>query len=330
MATADELLMSVSEPTDEILVVDLDTRIIEIPASVRVLGVESDDDVRRLHFRMPRQFGEFDLSEFDVRVNFKNGKSPGDVYPVDDVTVSDDGVMTFSWLVNRTAFVKSGDVNFSLCLKKYDDDGVVIKEFNTTYAVLPVLEGLETEKAVVENNPSLIDTVLYRLYAVEASHELGKNGYYTIVKVTENDEGVLFSIVDQDGNLEAQVKHGYTPVKGVDYYTETERNDFKTGIETELKDHVNQWSPKPITITLASTNWTNNKQTVTVADVTANTTQTIVFTSPEPSDDNYAAYTENAVRCISQGDSTLTFQCESVPTIDLTVNIVIYYATSDV
>lgn len=331
MATADELLMTVSEPADEILVVDLETRIIEIPTNIRVLGVESDDDVRRLHFRMPRYYGEVDLSEFNIRVNFKNGKQ-GDLYFVNDVVLSDDDEITFSWLVDRTAFSKQGEVTFSLCMKKFDDEGATIQEFNTTVASLPVLEGLETDKLVIQNNPSAFDSLLYRLYAVEAVHELGKNGYYTIVKVTENDEGILFSIVDQDGNVEASVRHGkdgYTPVKGVDYYTDAERNDFKTGLETELKTYVNQWSPKPMTVTLVSSDWADNEQTVTATGVTSDTTKNIVMVSPEPSLENYNAYNENAIRCVSQGDDTLTFQCESVPTINVIVNVVIYYATGN-
>lgn len=321
MATADELLATISDVSEEILTVDMNARVIVIPATIKVLGVESDDDVKRLHFNMPRHYGEFDLSEFDTRINFQNARGNDDFYLVPDVTTSDsDDTMSFSWLVDRVAFKYKGDVTFSICMKKYDESGVVVKEFNTTVATLPVLKGLETDKAVVEDNPSAFDSVLYRLYAVEAANELGKNGYYTVIKVEENDDGVVFSIVDQDGNTEAIVKHGtngvdgYTPVKGVDYWTEEDKTEMKSN----LKSYIDTWAPVEVEVTLLAESWVDNLQTVTVDGVTTNTT---VFIAPEPSDENYDLYTECVVKCKSKADGTLTFTCKEVPSSDLIANV---------
>ena len=119
MATAKELLGMISDVTDDSLVVNLDTRIISIPTSISVLGVESDDDTKRLRFMVPKNYGEFDLSTFNIQVNFKNANGDGDFYLVDDIEVSDD-VITFTWLIDRPAFARYGDVDFSLCMKKFD------------------------------------------------------------------------------------------------------------------------------------------------------------------------------------------------------------------
>ena len=328
MATADELLAAAAEAEDKILTADLNTRVISIPASIKVLGVEADDDVHRLQFSVPRYYGEFDLSNFKVCVNYENAKRGGDVYPVDDLEISEDTKsITFSWLVDRFAFRAAGDVKFSICMKLYEGDEVK-KEFNTTFATLPVLPGLETDAAATNSTPGLLDTVLMRLYAVEAATGLGKNGYYNVIKITENDTGVLFTIVDQDGNTSAFVKHGtdgedgHTPVKGVDYFTQDEQNEFTASINAQAKEYINNWAPKFMTIELPADGWVDNEQTVTVIGVSENNH---VFV-----DGIDESYSDNEVKCIGQSQNSLTFKCSSTPSDDLSVNVAIFYTADDV
>lgn len=328
MATAEELLAATSE-TAEVITIDLDTRVIVIPTAISVLGVESDDDVKRLHFSMPRYYGELDLSEFDIRVNFENARGKGDLYPVPDKTISDSGdIITFTWLVDRTAFTYSGDVTFSVCLRKFNDEGVVERELNTTIATLPVLKGLETDEAIVENNPGVFNTVLHRLYAVEAATGLGQNGYYNVIKVDETDDGVVFTIVDQDGETIATVNHGHTPVYGEDYFTEAERDEFETAVTANVNSYVDTWSPKQLMVTLIPTGWNGNKQVVTVSQLTASKAESLVIVTPEPSSANKEAYNDYGICCVEQNGTLLTFQCDSVPNKNINVNIAIFYTTN--
>lgn len=160
MATADELLSTLD--TDKTLIIDKDLRIITIPSSVKNLGVESDDDVLRLKFSMPRMYGDVDLSDFSIYINYMNAKNTGDVYVVDDKTIADDTI-TFSWLVGRVALAYKGNVRFIVCMKKHDGDSNVIQEYNTTIASLPVLEGLETGETVIQQNPDIIEMLLTSL-----------------------------------------------------------------------------------------------------------------------------------------------------------------------
>ena len=152
--------------SEEVLVIDNDLRTITIPSSLQIVGVESDEDVRRLNFQMPKQYGEVDLSGFNIRINFMNANNSGDVYAVTDKAVSGDNV-TFSWLVGRNALAYRGNIRFIVCLKKTDAEGVVQQEFNTTIAQLTVLEGLETTEAVVAENPDVIEQILARLDELE-------------------------------------------------------------------------------------------------------------------------------------------------------------------
>ena len=150
----------------EVCTIDNDLRTITIPSGLQTVGVESDEDVRRLNFQMPKQYGEVDLSEFNIRINFMNANNSGDVYAVTDKAISGDNI-TFSWLVGRNALAYRGNIRFIVCLKKADAEGVVQQEFNTTIAQLTVLEGLETTEAVVAENPDIIEQILARLDELE-------------------------------------------------------------------------------------------------------------------------------------------------------------------
>lgn len=70
--------------------------------------------------------------------------------------------------------------------------------------------------------------------------------------------------------------------------------------------------------TLTVEGWASNSQTVSVAGVSANN---LVIVSPAPV--NFADYAEAVVRCVAQEAGKLTFACEDVPSVALTVNIAI-------
>lgn len=91
--TLDELLGLSDEVVDKTITVDNELRTITVPKTVKNLGVESDDDVHRLHFKLPRYCGcgEVDLSEFKIRVNYRNAKNGEDVYEVEDAAVVVEG-----------------------------------------------------------------------------------------------------------------------------------------------------------------------------------------------------------------------------------------------
>lgn len=169
----------------EVCMIDNDLRTITVPSGLQTVGVESDEDVRRLNFRMPKQYGEVDLSEFNIRINFLNANNSGDVYAVTDKAVSGDNI-TFSWLVGRNALAYRGSIRFIVCLKKTDAEGVVQQEFNTTVATLSVLGGLETTEQVIQENPDIIEQILARLNELEEND--GMNS------ITDDTTGITYII----------------------------------------------------------------------------------------------------------------------------------------
>lgn len=72
------------------------------------------------------------------------------------------------------------------------------------------------------------------------------------------------------------------------------------------------------TVTLSTYNWSSNTQTVNVTGVTASNTILVGY-SPE----SYEAYSDAAIRCVGQDNNTLTFSCESKPSVNVSVNVVI-------
>ena len=79
--------------------------------------------------------------------------------------------------------------------------------------------------------------------------------------------------------------------------------------------------PKRVTITLPSTGWSGNKQSITVTGVLADETAQMI--TPVPALASQTAYIEAGIRCTGQAANTLTFTAESVPSANLTVHVII-------
>lgn len=78
-------------------------------------------------------------------------------------------------------------------------------------------------------------------------------------------------------------------------------------------------SMKTTVVTLLSTDWVDNTQTVVVDGVTADNT---VIPGPDPA--SLSTYAENGVYCCAQGVSFLVFACDYTPSEDILVNIVLF------
>lgn len=259
MATAEEIIEMMDETTENsVLVINNDLRTISIPENVKLLGVESDDDVNKLHFRMPKMYGDVDLSSFAIRVNYMNAKEKGDVYAVDDAAIDGDNI-TFSWLVGRTATEYRGNVQFIVCLKR-SENGVVMQEYNTTVATLKVLEGLETGEAIVARYPDIIESMLLRLDALEKGGTTGggtngaDGGYYTPSVDASGNLTWTASKADMPAIPGANIKgpagedgkdgdtgptgpagaDGYTPVRGTDYWTASDKQEIVSDVLAAL------------------------------------------------------------------------------------------------
>lgn len=175
-------------------IIDNKLRTITMPSSI-TLGVESDDDVNRLHFQMPQKLGDVDLSKFDIYINYMNANNEGNIYIVEDKAVAG-GNITFSWLVGRSATKYKGDTKFIVCMKLCDGRGVVQQEFNTTVVSLKVLEGLEIENPVIDQGTS--DTITQLLNIV-------KNTSEKAVKDVQQEGTTQAGLITKEGEKQLKV-----------------------------------------------------------------------------------------------------------------------------
>lgn len=93
------------------------------------------------------------------------------------------------------------------------------------------------------------------------------------------------------------------------------------GSDGANKAYVDSKSSTSVTITLTTSGWSSNTQTVTVSGVSASETAQLI--TPTPAIASQSAYYEAGIMCTGQAANSLTFTCQTVPTSNLTVYVVI-------
>ena len=86
------------------------------------------------------------------------------------------------------------------------------------------------------------------------------------------------------------------------------------------------FNPLFVQITLTSSSWSDNAQTVSVSGILADETKQFIQAVPAIS--SQTNYYESGILCTNQGANSLTFSCDTVPTENLTVYIVMQNISS--
>ena len=147
--------------------IDAETRRISVPDAYQILGVESDEDVERVWFKVPKIVGDnIDLSTLTIFVNYENAIGEKDRYYAQDMTVEGDYI-TFSWLVSRKCAKAKGTIKFIVCAKQSQEDEIT-NEWNTTVAQAQILEGLEPDEITEETDKDIIMQLLNELDEIKA------------------------------------------------------------------------------------------------------------------------------------------------------------------
>lgn len=182
MPTTEELLeqlennpeMYASEESQE-LVIDADSRTINIPASETLFGVKGDKNIERKYFRCPKIVGDnIDLSTHLIYIAYVyTEKNTGSIFPTvgiqpyycDDVSVDGDDI-TFSWKLSENVFQSAGFIVFKMYAKEKEDSPYTV--FNTAPAVGTVLytigDGVES---IVSEYPDIINQIFKKLEEIE-------------------------------------------------------------------------------------------------------------------------------------------------------------------
>lgn len=138
-----------STPDDSVLcVIDDNLRIVTVPSSGMVFGVEKDKDVNKIDFEMDRYYRDNDMSEFSARIYYQNAKGNKNYSTVTDLSFTEDKI-TFSWTVPAYALMYEGTIRFAVNFIK-TSGSVVEKAFNTTIASANCLIGLYIDTQIPE------------------------------------------------------------------------------------------------------------------------------------------------------------------------------------
>lgn len=131
-----------------ICVIDDNMRIITVPSTGLVFGVEHDKDVNKVTFEMDRYYRDNDMSEFIARVVYQNANGDKNYTAVTDLTFTEDKI-TFSWIVPAYALLYEGNLIFAVTFLK-TVDGTIAKALNTTTTTAKCLSGLQVDELIPE------------------------------------------------------------------------------------------------------------------------------------------------------------------------------------
>lgn len=201
-ATVEAAVMAetAAEP-EELCTIDVTTRTITIPESLKIAGVMADNKVKRIYFKVPKQAQIADLSKLDVHINYLNAEMQGDRHDCTDKAVSGE-YMTFSWLISDFATMYKGNIKFIVCMDSTETE----EHWNTTVATLEVLEGLETSAAIMEQNPDVLEDMLKRIEALEKGG--GGGGITAATATIDNNTGAPdVDVKIEDGTLKLSFKN---------------------------------------------------------------------------------------------------------------------------
>lgn len=155
-------------------------------------------------------------------------------------------------------------------------------------------------------------------------YKVGKDGITPTIGDNEN-----WYLGDSDTGKPSRGKEGprgpagKTPVKGVDYFTDADQKEIAAAAATLV-------TPKTYPVTLTAAGWNSSTKQQAVSFAAASSTETDHLLIPTPRLSDLTAYNEAGILCVGEDGTAhaLTFQCETVPTADLTVYVTVQMVES--
>jgi hypothetical protein len=164
-------------PVNDVFMINPETRVIEVPESERLFGVNFDKDVEKKYFKCPKIVGNnIDLSKHKIYVVYQKANENittlmGEVgkYWCEDVKVGETGdYIEFSWLLSGNVLEEQGFIAFKVVAVYTDTEtGELKTRWNTVPSVGLVRFTLSDGEEITEQYADVISQLLSRMDAVE-------------------------------------------------------------------------------------------------------------------------------------------------------------------
>ncbi len=224
--------------TDAKFEIDPVTRAINNASSSKTTVIQYDHNSERFGFALPRYIEGHDMMDCNrVEIHYKNTdndskEEAAGVYEVTDMGIDeeDETRVVFSWLVSQNATQRVGALTFLVRFSCTAEDGTVEYAWNTSiFKGIFVSSGMYNSGEILKQYADVLEQWKVELSKIAVPY-VGNNGNwfkYDIVKDTYVDTGVKAEGVDgTNGTNGIDGKDGYTPQKGVDYWTESDKAEI--------------------------------------------------------------------------------------------------------
>lgn len=207
------------------LVLSVETdRIINLNSSRYFLGVEGDKEVKIIRFQLDRYYCGIDLSVFKPRVNYKLSNSK-EYYGEATMADFDEDYIYVEWTLDPSVTSVKGRVDFLVQLTKLDEDGSILKRYNSTMAIGRVEEGLNPEDQLPESIKKDILAI-----AEDTLTQLKESK-------TEFDNRLKI-ISDKQNKIIVRLDATDLKINNFDEDYETKMNEFHTDYQEKMKSAI--------------------------------------------------------------------------------------------
>lgn len=213
------------------LVLSVETdRVINLNSSRYFLGVEGDKEVKIIRFQLDRYYCSIDLSVFKPRVNYKLSNSK-EYYGEATIADFDEDYIYVEWTLDPSVTSVKGRVDFLVQLTKLDEDGSILKRYNSTMAIGRVEEGLNPEDQLPES-------IKKDILAIAGD---------TLTQLKESKtefDNRLKIISDKQNKIIVRLDATDLKINNFDEDYETKMNEFHTDYQEKMESFETDYSEK--------------------------------------------------------------------------------------
>lgn len=218
--------------TDSHFTVDPLTRSIRGGNNAKSILIQYDHNSEVLTFEMPRYIDGHDMTLCNrievhyINVNSSTRQQTSGVYEIEDFKVSEDdeNVMVWSWLISRNATMYVGPLTFAFRFACLTDDTVDYAWNTSPYTGLSISSSIYNGEAVIEEYSDILEQWERKIgVGVEDVEQ-------TVTSEDANGVNEITLILTDNTKHPFYVRNGKTPVRGVDYWTDSDKEEIINSI----------------------------------------------------------------------------------------------------